>query len=163
MGTVKDDETLQRYFDDELPADERAAFEARMTDDDRERLAALAEMRGLLNSALDAEAGDVDILSAIEGKLEPAKQAAGNGERKKGVRTWRDRVRGRTFLGTSAGLLVAAAAAFLFVLNPWQTQGPTNNCDVEHLEVAGSTATVLTVDDVADKSDTTIIWTTEED
>ncbi len=157
MGKPQDD-LLQRYFDDELGAEARAAFEAAMTDEDRERLAALAEMRALLVSTLDAEAADVDILAGVERKLGLPKK------KKAAVRGWRDRVRGRTFLGTSAGLLMAAAAAFLFMLGPWQAEHPTNNCDVEHLEVSGSTATVLTVNDVAHTGDsTTIIWTTEED
>ena len=157
MGKPQDD-LLQRYFDGDLGPGERAAFEAAMSEDDRERLAALAEMRGLLAATLDAEAADVDLLSGVERKLAlPANKKAA-------LRGWRDRLRGRTVLGTSAGLLMAAAAAFLFMLAPWHAEHPTNNCDVEHLEVSGSTATVLTVNDVAHKGDsTTIIWTTEED
>src|SRR5205807_1886519 len=60
---------VQRYFDDELAADERARFEAAMTDDDRERLVALGEMRALLNGALEAEAADVDLWAGVQAGL----------------------------------------------------------------------------------------------
>jgi hypothetical protein len=67
------------------------------------------------------------------------------------------------WLGTSAGLLLAAAAAFLFVLRPWGLSRPTDRCDIEALEVAGGTATVLTLDNVIAKGDaTTVIWTEED-
>ena len=102
----KDDKLLQRYFDGELSTDERAAFERSMTADDRERLAALAEMRGLLVNALES---DVDIWPGLEAKLDTT------AAKKQVLRRWR----AARWLGTSAGLLAAAAATFLFLVHPW--------------------------------------------
>jgi anti-sigma factor RsiW len=145
MGKV-DDELLQRYFDDTLVDSERARVEAELTDEDRERLAALGEMRGLLARTLEAEAADVDLLPSLEARLQ------------------RGRVRRWTGGATSFGLAMAALAAFLFVVRPWQPRLPTNECDVESLEVAGPMATVLRVQDRAHGGDatTTIIWAEEE-
>jgi anti-sigma factor RsiW len=139
---------VQEYFDGELEPAERARFEAEMTADDRERLAALAEMRALLNASLDADAGSVDIWSGV------AKQI----QRQKVHRSWR---RSRIF-GASASLLLAAAAALIFFLRPFSRSD--NDCDVESLEVEGAYATVLQVHDIPHEGDgaTTIIWAEED-
>ena len=63
MGKAED-ERLQRYFDGELPAEELARVEAALTEDDRLKLAALGEVRGLVANALIAEAADVDLWPA---------------------------------------------------------------------------------------------------
>jgi anti-sigma factor RsiW len=147
-------DTLQRYFDGELPEAERRAFEAALTDDDRERLAALSEMRGLLRNTLAGASAEVDVWPGIE--LEVARQAK---------RSWRERLSARRILGTSAaGMLLAAAAAFLLIVKPWHPAHPSDNCDVESLEVSGGLATVLQMHDTPHSGDaTTIIWTTEEE
>jgi len=67
---------VQRYFDDELAPDERARFEAEMTEDDRLRLAALGEMRQLLTHALEP-AGEVDIWSGVSKQLDKQKAHRG--------------------------------------------------------------------------------------
>jgi anti-sigma factor RsiW len=152
---MTNDEILQRYFDDELDVEERARFEATMSDADRERLAALGELRGLLGNALAAEA-DVDIWSRVEAAL-PGPSTV---EKKARNRRWRDWVRGRVGRTTSAGLLVAALATLLVVFRPWHPGHPTNECDVETLEVEGALATVIKVADLPHHGDgtTTIIW-----
>jgi anti-sigma factor RsiW len=152
------DEKLQRYFDGELSADERTAFEAAMTDDDRERLAALAEMRGLVTNALTGAAGDVDLLPGIEAHLAGVSSLDAARRKKAG---W---FRSGRFLGTSAGVLAVAAAAFLFMVQPWHPTHPSDNCDVETLEVEGAMASVFKVHDAPHAGDTaTVIWTAEED
>ncbi|HZS39035.1 MAG TPA: hypothetical protein VFF06_19525 [Polyangia bacterium] len=151
----KRDEDLQRYFDDELDAAERARVEAALTDDDRLRLAALGELRALTAGVLDAEAADVDVWSGVETAL-----------KKERTRRWRDRVRGRRFMGTSAGLLIAAVATLLLLFKPWDPKHvPTDNCDIEMLETDGLQATVLDVPDAHHGGDnhTTILFTMEED
>jgi anti-sigma factor RsiW len=143
----QDDERLQRFFDGELSPEERARFEAELGDEDRERLAALGEMGGLLRSALEAEAAQVDVWPAVE-----------RGLKRDRLRRWRHRLRGPA----GVGLMVAMAASLvLFLGRPL----PTNECDIESLEVGGAAATVMRVRDVHHGGDatTTIIWTDEED
>src|SRR5439155_15885459 len=104
----KRDDDLQRYFDDELDADERRRVEAALSDDDGERLGALAELRGLTAAALTGEAEGVDVWSGVESALKQQR-----------TRRWRDRVRARRFMGTGAGVLIAAAATLLLLFKPW--------------------------------------------
>jgi anti-sigma factor RsiW len=141
---------VQEYFDGELEPEERARFEAEMTAEDRERLAALAEMRALLNATLDADAGPVDVWSGVARQL----------QHQKAHRGWR---RSRMF-GGAASVFLAAAAALIFFLRPWHPPHPENDCDVESLEVDGAYATVLQVHDVPHEGDgaTTIIWAEED-
>ena len=153
-----DQDLVQRYFDDELAPDERARFEAEMSEDDQLRLAALAEMRALLVATLDAEAANVDIWSGV------AAQLAGGQQKKQTVRRWRDRVRGRSFQA-GAGFLMAALATLLFFVQPWHGHNSENDCDVESLEVDGAMATVFKVHDVphnGGSDTTTIIWSEED-
>ena len=74
MGKA-DDERLQRYFDDELAPAERAQVEAALSDDDRLKLAAMGELRGLLSNALTAEAAEVDLWAGLAPALVPARPA----------------------------------------------------------------------------------------
>ncbi len=148
----KRDDELQRYFDDELSADERARVEAALTDDDRLKLAALGELRALTQAALAGETEHVDVWSGVEAGL-----------KKQRTRRWRDRVRGRRFV-SGAGVLIAAVATLLLLFKPWSPKHvPTNNCDIELLETDGVQATVLDVPDHGGDNHTTILFTMEED
>jgi anti-sigma factor RsiW len=149
MAVREKDEQLQRYFDGELSADERARVEAELGDEDRERLAALGEMRGLLSGALDAEAAAVELWPAVE-----------SGLKRERMRRWRHRMRGPG----AVGLVVAMAASLVLFLGR-RLPTITNECDIESLEVEGAAATVLRVGDAHHGGDatTTIIWTHEED
>jgi anti-sigma factor RsiW len=155
MGKAED-ERLQRYFDGELSAAERAEVEAALTEDDRLKLAALGELRGLVGNTLMAEAAEVDLWPALEGKLGEGK-AAGKARRRWGMRahpaSW------------SAGLVMAAAAALLFFVQPWHPAHATDNCDVESLETSGAVATVFKLGDMPHNGDSsaTVIWTEEQD
>jgi|GEM_PF-6601942 len=137
------DLALQRYFDGELPEAERASFEASLSDEDRVRLAVMAEMHTALDGVLMAEAGDVDLWSGI------AKNLGGN------VVPIRRR---RTSLWVATGSIIVAAAASLFLM--LRSQSPTNGCDVESLDVEGATATVASAGDGPHQ--VTVIWTTED-
>jgi anti-sigma factor RsiW len=139
---------LQRYLDGEMEAEERARFEASLGAEERAQLAMLGMTGQAVRNALVAEAAGVDLWPAIEAKL--------------GVRPVRRSSRWRRF-GLSSGLLAVAAAAGFFLL--MQPGHPSNNCDVESLEVDGSLATVMTLHDnhrhiVGKESDhtMTVIW-----
>ncbi len=153
----KRDERLQRYFDGELSANERAEVEAALTDDDRLKLAALGELRGLVGNALMAEAAEVDLWPALEGKLGGQGKASAKARRRWGLRahpaSW------------SAGLVMAAAAALLFFVQPWHPAHASDNCDVESLETSGAMATVFKLGDMPHQGDAsaTVIWTEEQD
>lgn len=152
-----DDEKLHRYFDGELPAEERAQVEAALTDEDRLKLAALGEVRGLVANALTAEAGEIDLWPALEKELRPRGAAAARAARRWGLRahpaSW------------SAGLMAMAAAALLFVFQPWHSPSSGNDCDVVNLETSGGMATVFHLTDMPRRGDgpTTVIWTEEQD
>lgn len=160
------DERLQRYFDGELAPEERARFEAELTADDRERLAALGEMRALVAGALEGAADGVDLWSAIEGQVMASSLPPGGTSTKRAsaARRLRDRGRGRRLFGTGTGLLLAAAATLVLFLYPRHPNHPTNGCDIESLEVSGAVATVIQVADEPHPGDgdTTIIWTQED-
>jgi anti-sigma-K factor RskA len=142
---------LQKYFDGELPAEERARVEAELSEDDQLKLDALGEVRGLVANTLMAEAADIDLWPALEKQLAASERAAARPRRRWGLRahpgSW------------SAGAMMAAAAALLFVFQPWQT---ANGCDVESLETSGGMATVFNLNDTP-HGPTTVIWTEEQD
>jgi anti-sigma factor RsiW len=156
MGKAED-ERLQRYFDGELSPEERAQVEAALTDDDRLKLAALAEVRGLVANALSAEAAAIDLWPALERELRPSGKAAAKAARRWGLvahpASW------------SAGFMAAAAAALLFVFQPWHSPTSGNDCDVVSLETSGGMATVFHLTDMPQRGDgpTTVIWTEEQD
>ncbi len=157
MGKAED-ERLQRYFDGELSSQERADVEAALSEDDRLKLAALDEVRGLVANALLASAADVDLWPALEKELAGGGKAAAKARRRWGLRahpaSW-----------SAALVSAAAAAALLFFVPPWHSAHPQNGCEIESLETTGAVATVIQVDDEPHRGDepTTIIWTTEDD
>ncbi len=157
MGKAED-ERLQRYFDGELSAEERSQVEAALTEDDRLKLAALGEVRGLVANALAAEAADVDLWPGLERHLGGGGKAAAKARRRWGF--------GAHPASWSAGLVsLAAAAALLFIVQPWHSGHAQNGCEIESLETEGAVASVIHMDDAPHKGDeaTTVIWTTEDD
>ncbi|HEX4457328.1 MAG TPA: hypothetical protein VIA18_05130 [Polyangia bacterium] len=144
---------LQRYFDGELPAEERARVEAELSEDDELKLAALGEVHGLVANTLMAEAADIDLWPALQKQLD-----ADAKKKTKPRRSWGLRAHPGSW---SAGTLAMAAAALLFLFQPWQTRTP-NDCDVESLETSGGVATVFNLNDTP-HGPTTVIWTEEQD
>ena len=161
MGKAED-ERLQRYFDGELSPGERAQVEAALTDEDRLKLAALGEVRGLVANALTAEAADVDLWPALEQKLRGGGTGAGAG--KAGARARRRWGLGAHPYSWSSGFAAAAAAALLLILQPWHSAHAQNGCEIESLET-GTMATVINMDDAPHRGDepTTVIWQMEDD
>lgn len=162
MGKA-DDERLQRYFDGEMPAQERARVEATLTDDDRLKLAALAEMRGLVANALLAEAADIDLLPGIDAALLGGGLGLGLGKAEaKARRRWGLLAHPARW---SSGVLAAAAAVLLLVFQPWHSAHAQNGCDIESLDTYGAVVTVFRMSDSPHKTDesTTVIFTEEDD
>jgi hypothetical protein len=177
MSQHERDELLQRYFDGELSPDERAKVEASLTAEEQSKLAALAELGGLVRGALEAEAQAFDLWPGLEAALarEAVPTAATGGGGAAGAASSPAAGAASSPAAGAAGLLggavrrlrwwaagtastLAAGAALLFVLMPGAT---TNDCDIEELEVSGSTALVTKTGDSRD--DATIIWTMELD
>lgn len=156
----QEDERLQRYFDGELPAAERAAVEAALTEDDQLKLAALAEVRGLVANALAAEAAEVDLWGGIEAKLRAEGAASAKGTSR--TRRWGMRAHPA---GWSAGLTALVALALLIVFRPWHPAHAQNGCEIESLDTYGAVATVISIDDAPHRGDepTTVIFTMEDD
>src|SRR5438105_1655622 len=162
MGKAMD-ERLQRYFDGEMPAEERAQVEAALTDDDRLKLAALGEVRGLVANALLAEAAEIDLLPGIEAALGGGGTGAGLGKAEvRARRRWGLMAHPASW---STGFVAAAAAVLLLLFQPWHSAHAQNGCDIESLDSYGAVVTVFRMNDTPHKSDetTTVIFTEEDD
>ena len=148
------DEDLERYFDGELDDTARKRVEAALDDDDRAKLEALADVRAALRDTLYAEADGIDLGGAVAEKVAQGGQV---------VSLARRRRRLMRLASTGTGLLVAAAAAFLFFVKPWVGHAPVNNAELESLDLDGVSAVVLTVDGHKANDSATILLTMEED
>lgn len=140
------DEKLLRLHDGELGDEESESLRAELSAEEREKLAALDELGGLLRGALGAEAEEakVDLWSGLEGRLAERPPPA----------------RRRSWAPLMAIATLAAAALALVLLRP--AAAPSNHAEIESLEVAGAMATVLEVPD--DRGDsTTVIWMDHEE
>ena len=140
------DDLLQRYHDGELSAAERTEVEARLDGDSRLRLEALDELRGLLRSHAAAESSGVDFGSVITA-IESSPRAVLAAPSKKR----------RSLVPLSAvGAFAAGAFALFFFL---RAGVPSNEAQIESLEVSGGSATVLRMhDDKNPDQTTTVIW-----
>jgi len=148
MGKFEN-ERLHQYFDGELLPDERLRFERELTDDDRERLAALGELRGLIAVTLETEAAGIDCWPGIAKAIVPPPK-----------RGFHSRFARRAY---GAGLALAAAAALLLFFRSPHPRA-TNEAEVEFLDFNGAMATVIKLQDQAQVeagSTTTVIWTEE--
>jgi ferric-dicitrate binding protein FerR (iron transport regulator) len=142
---------LQKLHDGELPAAEADLLRAQLSDEERQKLLALAELDEALATTLhtEAEAHSVDLWAGIAQKLDKL-DAPG------AVKASAISPRRRWMLPATA-LVSALAMAAALALLLWPRPRTTNHCDIERLEVAGSSATVLSVPD-DHGSATTLIW-----
>jgi anti-sigma factor RsiW len=152
MSTTKispiTDEELQRYFDDELSANERASVEARLDADARLRLEALHELRSVLRAHADVHA-DLSPLSSVIDAIERTPL---------GATPLRAPVKRRWLPMSAVGGLLAAAAALVVFLHPIAPNVVGGNAsEIESLEVQGELATVFHVESGNDRA--TVIWT----
>jgi hypothetical protein len=151
------EELLNRLYDGELEGAEAEALRATLSDEEKQALAALADLGALVRNSVTTEANEqpLDLWAGLEDKLGdkpgggPGAPASDEPEGK--VLPFKRRLG----LRISAALTAAAMAASLLL---WLRPLPVSNrCDVEELEVAGSNAMVLTVPD--ERGDTTtLIW-----
>lgn len=159
--TASREELLNRLYDGELEAAEAESLRATLSDEEKQALAALADLGALVRNTVTTEANEqpLDLWAGIEEKLGD-KLAAGKDVEPPEEKDSEPQgkvlpMRRRLGLRISAAVTALAAAASLLL---WMRPLPVSNrCDVEELEVAGSNAMVLTVPD--DRGDTTtLIW-----
>lgn len=159
--TASREELLNRLYDGELEGAEAEALRATLSDEEKQALAALADLGSLVRNSVTTEANEqpLDLWAGIEEKLgqpPPSEKTADKDADKDGEPQGKVLpMRRRLGLRISAAVTALAAAASLLL---WMRPLPVSNrCDVEELEVAGSNAMVLTVPD--DRGDTTtLIW-----
>lgn len=161
MNRATRDQLLSRLHDGELPEGEAEALRAELTDEDKQKLQALAEVGALLSGTLSAEAaaGELDLWANIEAQLpEPPVDvevpAPAPLRRATGGRIL-PFIRRRTVQVTALLSTLAAAAGLVFLLRPAAL--PSNRCDIEELDVAGQNATVIAVSD-DNGHETALIW-----
>ncbi|MCB9594945.1 MAG: hypothetical protein H6719_19640 [Sandaracinaceae bacterium] len=147
------DETLQLYFDGELPPEEADALRVRIESEPelQAKLDGLAHLRTMLQAVLAPErlaAPDADAMfAAIEGSLAAGDEAEPEAEEepevlspvapglrvvaggKKDAGAEPAPSRGPLWLGVGAVVLAAAAAFWFFVIRPGQTETPDTNPD----------------------------------
>lgn len=145
------DDLLQRYHDAELSAIERGDVEARIDGDARLRLEALDELGGLLRTHAATESSGVDFSSLIDAieKSPPAVMAEAPPRKR------------RSLVPLSALSAFAAGAFALFFF--LRSGVPSNEAQIESLEVSGGSATVLRMPDDKNGQTTTIIWASLDD
>lgn len=159
--TASREELLNRLYDGELEGAEAEALRATLSDEEKQALAALADLGALVRNSVTAEANEqppemwTDLWAGIEEKLSTDKGAEPPVDKESEPQGKVLPMRRKLGLRISAAVTALAAAASLLL---WMRPLPVSNrCDVEELEVAGSNAMVLTVPD--DRGDTTtLIW-----
>lgn len=164
MNRATRDQQLSRLHDGELSEGEAEALRLELTDEDQQKLHALAEVDALLAHTLSAEADarELDLWAGIEAQLPPAAipaespaqvtpqaKAPATGGRILPL------IRRRTVQVTALLSTLAAAAGLMFLLRP--SALPSNRCDIEELDVAGHNATVIAVSD-DNGHETALIW-----
>ena len=160
------DALLHRYHDGELSPAERARVEAGLGPLERDKLAALDELGGSLRAMYGGAADRFDAWPALERELSqaagPAAAVAPTAPSAK-VLPFERPVRRRRSLWFSSSMAVAAAAAALLVVmrvGPTAVH-PTNDCDVDEIEVSGAVDTILKLDDDDHGGSTTVLWIEE--
>jgi hypothetical protein len=144
------DQLLCRLHDGELEAGEAGTLRSQLTDEEMQKLHALAEVDALIANTLTAEAQayELDLWQEISAKLPVAPSAPAKSK----VLPF---LRRRTVQVTAILSTLAAAAGLVFLLRP--AAYPSNHCDIEELDVAGQNATVISVSD-ENGHETALIW-----
>lgn len=156
---------LQRLHDGELPEAEAHELRDGLTDVEREKLAALADVDALIGGALSRTADEqpIDLWAGLESRLaaelpveKPAALATTTATGQVVPLRRRTAVR---VTATVVSLLAMAASVLLFVR---PVPRPGNGCDVESLEVAGQSAAVMSIPDEGGQ-EMTLIWFDHQD
>lgn len=175
MDMATREELLSRLHDGELEGDEAERLRATLSGEEQAKLYALQETSALLQNTLNAEAEErkLDLWSAIESQLpelpdaapRPVEERADERTEKPAEKRIDERVqapgkvlpflRRRTVRVTAILSSLAAAAALMLLLRSQPPQ--SNRCDIEELDVAGQSATVIAVPDEHGQ-ETALIW-----
>lgn len=166
------EELLSRLHDGELEGDEAERLRATLSDEELAKLQALQETSALLQNTLNAEAESrkLDLWSVLESQLPELPETSETLERvipEVAARPVAERraepapakvlpfMRRRTVRITAVISSLAAAASLMLLLRSQPPQ--SNRCDIEELDVAGQSATVIAVPDEHGQ-ETALIW-----
>ncbi len=149
------DPLLSRLHDGELSAQEAESLRAELTPEETDKLLALAELSTAVRSATaptEEQLAGLDLWADLERKLDerPA-PTTGTVTSLSEARLKRR----RSLRITAVFSTLAAAAALLLLLRA--SPGVSNRCDIEELEVAGESATVIRIPDEHGR-ETALIW-----
>jgi hypothetical protein len=174
-----DDETLQRYFDGELPVKQAQAVQKLVegSPDAQRRLRELARLGDLIRMAAAEAARDLDsdvLFSRVEAGIREQK-ALGFGEHLRVLSAeWREHRRG--VLVPMLGAAVAAAAALAIVLVPRHVEEPgvgsrpvspdlggviAHGTRIENVDFGSNTGTVFEIDNEGVAA--AVVWIAEDD
>ena len=174
-----DDDTLQRYFDGELPVKQAQAVQkhVQQSPEAQRRLEELAKLGDLIRLSAAEAAKDLDsnaLFSRIEADIREQKKL-GFGERLRLLSSeWSEHRRG--VLVPMLGAAAAAAAALLIVLvprhaaEPERTEEPpahvaagttTHGSRIENVDFGSSTGTVFEVDNQGVSA--AVVWIADEE
>jgi anti-sigma factor RsiW len=185
MEPQLDDDTLQRYFDGELPEPEaeqvRQALDA--SDSQRQRLEQLGQLRKLVRMTAEdtsADLGSEALYARIERRVRP--NSPGGAARRLRVVDGGGASR-RRVVATVGAALALAAAAVLAVLGPWAQDSkpvaesaqpnaggapapsviehPPEGSEVVEVDFGGNTGTVFEVEGEAGEP-VAVVWIQEE-
>lgn len=141
-----DDTTLHRYHDGELGPAEAARLEASLDDASRAKLGALDELGGALRAIYQPPAAAFDAWPTLERAITES-QVIPLSRRRRRAPIW-------------VSTLAVAAAVLALVLFP-RGGHPSNECQIDDLEVTGATATILKIADDQHGGSTTVLWLEE--
>lgn len=154
------DPLLSRLHDGELPAPEAEALRAELTPEENQKLLALAEVSAAVrhaNTPPEDQLAGLDLWASLERKLDAPGLDSRPAPAMGTVRSLDEaRHKRRRSIGLTAVFSTLAAAAALLVLLR-STPSVSNRCDVEELEVAGESATVIAIPDEHGR-ETALIW-----
>ena len=147
---MNDRERLHRYFDGELPENEKQAFDANADHEAKEKLLALEDVRRAVKTTVDLQTANLDLVSGINRELD--RQAA--------QLSWRRRAR----WASPVAAIAAAAAAFMIWMKPPAPITPMATreaASIESLEVQGAMASIIDLED--EHGSATVIWIDEDE
>lgn len=174
-----DDETLQRYYDGELPVNQAQALQKLIehSPDAQRRLRELSRLGDLIRMAAAQAARGVDadaLFSRIESGIQEQKRL-GFGERLRLISSeWREHRRG--ILVPMLGAAAAAAAALAIVLVPRHAEEPgvgsrpitpdmggvvAHGTRVENVDFGSNTGTVFEIDNAGVA--VAVVWIAEDE
>jgi anti-sigma factor RsiW len=170
MPGLPTDEKLMEYLDGELARDEARGVERALAGSPelRAKADAVHQLRDILQARMELAADDADdrlaeIWRGIRAGLSSAPAPRRRGLLA-GVREWFETYRTHVFTAAVAAAAGAVLATFIGGNRPGRTPLPqkAEAAEVESLEVADGSATVLQIPGEGDEAATTVIWISPE-